>query len=303
MNHSLSVDFFGKKALSPLVLASGVMGISYSGMLKAIENGCGIITTKSYTLTPRKGHEGPVVAEYTNGFLNSMGLCNPGIKEGIKELADYRKRTEAPVIFSIFGVTVAEFTEMIKQLDPSMIDGVELNLSCPNVSDEYGIPIAASKDKVAEIVSAVKAATRLPVIAKLSPNTYNVPEIALAAEAAGADALTLINTLGPGMLININARKPVIHSKYGGVSGGAIKPIALKLVYEIHKKVRIPIIGTGGVLTAEDAIEFLLAGASFIGIGTAVYYNGIEVFSRINAGIQDYLTKNNYTTIYDIEPI
>lgn len=303
MEPNLSVNFFGKIAASPLVLASGVMGISYSGMLKVVENGCGIITTKSYTVQPRKGHEGPVVAEFNGGFINSMGLSNPGIYEGMKEIADYKKRCGAPVIISLFGVTVEEFTGLVNAVDSSIIDAIELNLSCPNVADEYGIPIAASTEKVFEIVSAVKSITKLPVIAKLSPNTYNVAEIALSAEKAGADALTLINTLGPGMIIDINARKPVILNKFGGISGAAIKPLAVKLVYEISKLVKIPIIGTGGVLTGEDAVEFLLAGAAYIGVGTAVYYNGIDVFTKINTFISSYLRQNNLASVRDIKPI
>ncbi|MBI2416807.1 MAG: dihydroorotate dehydrogenase [Ignavibacteriales bacterium] len=303
MEPNLSVDFFGKIAASPLVLASGVMGISYSGMLKVVENGCGIITTKSYTVQRRKGHEGPVVAEFNGGFINSMGLSNPGIYEGMKEIADCKKRCDAPIIISLFGVTAAEFTELVRAVDSSIIDAIELNLSCPNVADEYGIPIAASTEKVFEIVSAVKSITKLPVIAKLSPNTYNVPEIALSAEKAGADALTLINTLGPGMIIDINAQKPVILNKFGGISGAAIKPLAVKLIYEISKLVKIPIIGTGGVLTGEDAVEFLLAGAAYVGVGTAVYYNGIDVFAKINAFFSSYLRQNNLASVRDIKPI
>ncbi len=299
----LQTDFFGKLANSPLVLASGVIDVSYSGMLRAVEAGCGIVTMKSLTLEPRKGHNGPVVAEFAGGFINSMGLCNPGIDSGLKEADDFKNRSDAPLIASVFAISTDDFIALTRKVNDSKADAIELNLSCPNVADEYGIPLAASKEKVTEIVLEVKKISRLPVIAKLSPNTYNVPEIAKAAENAGADALTLINTLGPGMVINIHARKPMILNKFGGISGAAIKPVALKLIYQISKLIDIPIIGTGGVLNADDAIEFLMAGAKYVSIGTAVYYHGIEVFTEIREGLINYLTTNNLSSIEDILPL
>ncbi len=303
MNPRLITKFFGNPAASPLVLASGVMGVSYSGMLKAVECGCGIITTKSMTLEPRKGHDGPVVAEFLGGFINSMGLSNPGIEEGLQEVTDFKKHSDAPIIVSIFGTSADEFVSLIKCVNDSEADAVELNLSCPNVADEYGIPLASSKEKVSEIVSAVKRVSKLPVIAKLSPNSYNVPEIGKAARDAGADALTLVNTLGPGMLIDIEAQKPVILSKFGGVSGYALKPIAVKIVYQTAQLVSIPIIGTGGITNGNDAVEFRLAGASYLGIGTAVYYGGIEVFSKINDELVAYMDRHHIESFNDITPI
>lgn len=299
----LSVTFFDMPAQSPFVLASGIIDVSYSSMLKAVESECGIVTMKSLTLQPRKGHEGPVVAEFPGGFLNSIGLSNPGIHAGLEEINEFKSLSPAPVIASVFSVNTEEFLQLTAAVNDSRADAIELNLSCPNVSDEYGVPLAASKEKVSEIVSEVKKIARKPVIAKLSPNTYNVPEIALAAEHAGADALTLINTLGPGMVINVHARKPAILNKYGGISGPAIKPIALKLVHEISHLVKVPIIGMGGITTAEDCIEFLLAGACFIGVGTAVYYEGFNVFQKMREGILRYLDNQNLETIHDIKPI
>lgn len=302
-NPELNCDFFGRQSLSPLVLASGVMGISYSGMARVANAGCGIITTKSFSLQPRKGHEGPVIAEFAGGFMNSMGLSNPGLAEGHGEIAALRNLCTAPVIISLFAANSEDFVSLAQQVQPSLADALELNLSCPNVADEYGIPLAASKEQVTKIISAVKSVTGLPVIAKLSPNTFNVPEIALAAAQAGADALTLVNTLGPGMLIDIHARKPVLLNKFGGVSGSALKPIALKLVYEISRLVSIPIIGTGGISTAEDAIEFFMAGASYIGVGTAVYTRGIPVFDEINQGIVKYLHTQQLSHFHEIKRI
>lgn len=303
MNPRLATSFFGKKAASPLVLASGVMGVSYSGMLKAVDNGCGIVTTKSMTLEPRKGHNGPVVAEFQGGFINSMGLSNPGIEEGLQEVTDFKKYSDAPIIVSVFGTGAEEFSALIKFVNDSQADAVELNLSCPNVADEYGTPLASSAEKVSEIVAAVKKISKLPIIAKLSPNSYNVPEIGKAAISAGADALTLVNTLGPGMLIDIEAQRPVILNKFGGVSGYALKPIAVKIIYQTSKLITAPIIGTGGITNGGDAIEFRLAGASFLGVGTAVYYQGIEVFSKINNEIIAYMDRHNVESFNDIKPI
>jgi len=279
------------------------MGVSYSGMLKAVENGCGIITTKSMTLEPRKGHDGPVVAEFKGGFINSMGISNPSIEESLREITDFKKHSDAPIIASVFAIDTNEFVNLIKFVNDSEADAVELNLSCPNVADEFGRPLAVSGEKVSEIIYAVKKTSKLPVIAKLSPNAYNVPEIAKRAELAGADALTLVNTLGPGMLIDINARKPVLLNKFGGVSGYALKPIALKIVYQTAKVVNIPIIGTGGIIAGDDAIEFRLAGASYLGIGTAVYYHGMGVFTDINERLLRYMDEQKIDSFNDIETI
>ena len=303
MNNRLETEFLGKKISSPLVLASGIMGISYSGMLSTVKNGAGMVTTKSFTLEKRKGHEGPTVAEFNGGFINSMGLSNSGLEEGLREIEDFKKYSSAPVIMSIFGTSADEFVKMVQIVNTSKADFIELNLSCPNVADEFGIPLSSSKEIVFEIVKAVKENTALPFIAKLSPNTFNVPEIALAAERGGADALNLINTVGPGMIIDIKARKPVILNKYGGVSGPAIKPVAIKLVHDITKKVKIPVIGTGGLCTGEDVVEMLMAGATVTGIGTAVYYRGVGVFGLINDEIIRFMDEQGIEKLTDIRPI
>lgn len=300
MDTRLQSHFLGIPFKSPLVLASGIVDISYSSMLKCIELGAGAVTTKSLTKIKRKGHEGPVLAEFEGGFLNSMGLSNPGIEDGIKEVEEFKTRTDAPVILSIFATSAESFLELIHFTNESKADAVELNLSCPNVGDEFGLPLAASEKAVGEIVSAVAPVSRLPLIAKLSPNTYNVAAIGKAAINAGAQALTLVNTLGPGMLIDIHARRPVFPGKFGGVSGPALKPIALKYIYETSQLLHCPIIGTGGVTTGEDAIQFLMAGAGVIGVGTSVYYRGIDVFTKINEEIIDYMDKHSLNSISEI---
>ncbi|MCF7911650.1 MAG: dihydroorotate dehydrogenase [Candidatus Cloacimonetes bacterium] len=298
---SLSTEFLGKKTKSPLVLPAGIMGMTWSGMRYVIENGCGIITSKSLTLESRSGHPGPVVAEFAGGLLNCMGLCNPGIIDGLAEINDFKKlMPEIPVIASVFATTAEDFAELSRYVNDSKSDFLELNLSCPNVMDEFGLPLAGSKEQVTDIVKLVKKVSKIPVIAKLSPNVTNLSEIAVTAEAAGADALCMINTLGPGMLVDIDLVKPVLSNRTGGVSGVCVKPIALRAVYESYSRVTIPIIGTGGIASGSDAVEMLMSGASLVGVGSAVYAGGIEVFNIINQGIAEYLKKHNYTNIGQI---
>lgn len=297
----LESEFLGCMVKSPLVLPAGIMGMTWSGMKYVIENGCGVITSKSLTLELRKGHPGPVVAEFSGGLLNCMGLCNPGIDDGLQEINDYKgKYPEIPVIVSVFATSTEDFVTLAEKVNSSRGDFVELNLSCPNVMDEFGIPLAASQEKVTDIIKAVKAVSHKPVIAKLSPNVIGLPDICKAAELAGADALCLINTLGPGMLIDIDLRKPVLSNRTGGLSGACVKPVALRAVYEAYSRVNIPIIGCGGIMTGNDAVEMRMAGASLIGVGTAVYEGGIGVFEKINREILEYLDKYELQSIAEI---
>jgi len=300
MHNRLKTKFLGVEVNSPLVLPAGIMDMSFSGLSISSQNGAGIVTTKSFTLEPRVGHKGPVVAEFEGGILNSMGLCNPGIINGIAEINEFKKRSDTPVIASVFATNADDFLRLTKYINDSQADFLELNLSCPNVYDEFGIPLAASEKEVFKIVKAVKQISELPVIAKLSPNVYDIISIAKAAESAGANALCLVNTVGPGMLIDIKTVKPILFNKFGGMSGPAIKPIALKLVYQTYSAVKIPIVGTGGVKTGEDAIEMIMAGASVVGVGTAVYYRGIEVFDKINKEIIEFMNQNGYKYLEEI---
>lgn len=297
----LIVEFLGKTSATPLVLPAGIMGMTWSGMKYVIENGCGVITSKSLTLELRKGHPGPVVAEFEGGMLNCMGLCNPGIRDGLEEVNEFKtKMPEVPVIVSVFGTETGEFDELVRQVNDSLGDFIELNLSCPNVMDEFGVPLAASREKVSEIIESVKAITQKPVIAKLSPNVTGLAGICRVAEESGADALCLINTLGPGMLIDIEMQKPVLSNRTGGLSGACVKPVALRAVYEAYSEVSIPIIGCGGVCSGSDAVEMLMAGASLVGVGSAVYKGGIGVFEDINRGILDYMERHNYNLLGEI---
>lgn len=297
---SLQTRFLGRELSSPLVLPAGILGMSHGSLRFALAKGYGLVTSKSLSLQPRTGHEGPVVAEFTGGILNSMGLCNPGVGEGLAEVGEFVGSTGEPVMVSLFAVNRKDFEELARITNDSAASFVELNLSCPNVMDEFGVPLAASKDLVADIVEGVRKISRFPVVAKLSPNALDAAGIAAAAEEAGADAISLINTLGPGLLIDIKARKPILHPRFGGISGPAIKPLALKLVYECAGRVRVPIIGMGGVSTGDDAVEMLMAGASLVGVGTAIWLSGVEVIEKIKSGIRDYLERENFSSPADI---
>jgi len=300
MRDRLQTAFLGLELSSPLVLPAGIMGISASSLEIISQNGAGLVTTKSLTSEPRSGHPGPVTARFEGGLLNCMGLCNPGIGEGLGEADLYREKTGRPVIVSLFASSAREFSHLALRVNDSRGDLLELNLSCPNVADEFGVPLAASPRAVSEMVGAVKKVSRLPVIAKLSPNVPDIRVIARAAEEAGADALCLINTLGPGMLIDIRTRRPVLSNLYGGLSGPCVKPVALRLVHQAYSTVSIPVIGMGGIATGEDAVEMLMAGAALVGVGTAVMDRGLEVFDSINREILAFMDEQNFPRISDI---
>ncbi|MCF7858679.1 MAG: dihydroorotate dehydrogenase [Candidatus Cloacimonetes bacterium] len=300
MLKSLETEFLGKTISNPLVLPAGIMGMAFSGFNISVENGVGIVMSKSLTLVPRKGHEGPVITEVQNGLLNSMGLCNPGINDGLYEIDQFKERSQIPVIVSVFATKTNDFLKLTLKANRSQADFLELNLSCPNVFDEFGIPLAASKDKVYEIVKTVKQNSKLPVIAKLSPNVHDIVSVAKAAESAGVDALCMINTVGPGMAIDTKMVKPILFNTFGGLSGPAIKPLALKLIYETYSAVNVPIIGMGGVTYGIDAVEMLMSGAVLIGVGTAIYYRGIDVFAKINKELNNFLQESDYQQLKDI---
>lgn len=259
------------------------------------------MTTKSLTSEPRKGHPGPVVAEFEGGFLNSMGLCNPGIDAGLEEVRRYKESgAEAAVMISLFADSAEGFADLARKAAQAPADFLELNLSCPNVRDEYGAPLAASPGTVAAILRAVKAVTDTPLIAKLSPNVTDLDSVARGARDGGADALCLINTLGPGLLIDIEAIRPVLYNRTGGLSGPCVKPIALRLVHAAARSAGLPLIGTGGITTGNDALEMWMAGASLIGVGTAIYYRGEEVFTHILDEMTAYLERKGYKTLEEV---
>ena len=293
--------FLHLKMQSPLVLASGILGLTASSMKRVIDFGAGAVTSKSFNLEARAGHKGPSIVPFANGLLNAVGLSNPGVEEMVKEIALFRKRTTAPVFASIFGRTIEEYSEVAQKALESRPDLIEVNISCPNVRSEMGTPFGESLSDTAKIVQLVKKYSgKTPVSIKLGAHGPGVGRLAKVCEENGADAITAINTVGPGMIIDINVQKPVLSNITGGVSGPAILPIAVKSVYEVYANTSLPIIGTGGVTFAGDAIQMLLAGASLVSIGTAVYSEGLEVFQKINKGLESYLEKHNYSSITEI---
>lgn len=293
--------FLNLKMESPLVLASGILGLTASSMKRVIEYGAGAVTSKSFNLEWRKGHKNPSIVPFEHGLLNAVGLSNPGLDEMVKEIRLFKTQCGAPLFASIFGRSIDEFGEVTRRTVEAQPDLIEVNVSCPNVHSEFGQPFGDSCPDTAKVTGIVKKhAGKIPVSIKLGPHGPGIGILAKVCEENGADAITAINTVGPGMIIDINVKRPVLSNLTGGVSGPAILPIAVKSVFEVYKKVKIPIIGTGGVTRAEDAIQMFLAGASAIGLGTAVYYEGMQVFAKINRGIDKYLKVFGYQSIEEI---
>ena len=295
----LSLNFCNKKLTNPVVLASGILGVTKSSLTRVAKNGAGAVTIKSISSDERKGHNNPVIITYEAGMMNAVGYSNPGVVEAKKEFSELED-VKAPVIASIIGNTSEEFAKVAKDFLSDEFFAVELPLSCPHTPGFGVLAGQSTPEATFEITKSVKEKTSLPVIVKLSPISQNIVEIAKAAEKAGADAINMGNTHGPGMVINIETRQPVLDFKVGGISGPAIKPIAVRCVYDLYKALNIPIIGTGGISNARDAIEMMMAGATLVGVGSAVYYEGEDVFEKINSGIKEFLQKEGYTSITEI---
>jgi len=295
----LQTNFLKIKFPNPLVLASGILGVTAASMARAVRNGCGGVTVKSLSKEPRAGHPNPTMSGKKDYFINAVGLSNPGVAKGVEELKKFKTMTNAPLIGSIFAGTTDEFSEVAEKICEAPIDLLEVNISCPNVGEEFGSPFAYSPEAVAVITKKVKAKSTVPVLIKLAPGVWNISEIAKAAESAGADALTAGNTIG-GMEIVVRARKALLHNKVGGVSGPALFPIALKSVYEIYQAVKIPIIGTGGVTTGEDALAMVMAGATLVGVGSAVYYRGEKAFKKISEEMESIMKEEGIKNLGEV---
>jgi dihydroorotate dehydrogenase (NAD+) catalytic subunit len=296
----LTCDFLGLRLRNLIVLASGILGTSADLLERTALAGAGAVTAKSCGPAPRAGHPNPVAVDWGHGLINAVGLSNPGAIEEARMLAEARARLEplgVPLIASIFAGTVAEFGDVARIIATARPDMIEVNISCPNVADEFGTPFAASCDSAAAVTEAVKRNTGdVPISVKLAPNVPNIGRIAAAAVEAGADAITAINTM-PGMLIDAAAGRPVLSNRVGGISGPALKPIALRCVYEIARAVRVPIIGTGGVTTGRDAAEMLMAGATAVGVGSAVWTRGVEALGDIARELAAFMTQQGYPTL------
>ena len=278
----LETTFCGVKFKNPLVLASGVLGVTGASLRFVVENGAGGVTTKSIWREGHLGHPNPVIIANDHFMLNAVGLPDAGIEKAHIEIGEYMKNKPAPLIANIVEARIQDFAEVAEKVTALKPDIIEVNISCPNVEDEFGKPFSCSRVDAAAVTAAVRKRTKLPIVIKLSPNVMNIVEIAKAVVDAGADGICAINTVGPGLLIDIETREPVLANKVGGVSGPAIKPISIKAVYDIHKALpKVPIIGTGGIITGADAIEMTMVGATLIGVGTAVYYRDVQCFRLI----------------------
>ena len=298
----LSLDFCGMSFASPLVLLSGCVGFGeeYTRIQGFSNTDCGAVCLKGTTGTQRLGNQPHRVYETPEGMLNAIGLQNPGVDKVVNDILPTLDFDETRFIANVSGSTIEEYIEVTRKFDDSPIDAIEINISCPNVK-EGGVAFGNDPDMSARVVEACRGVTKKPLITKLSPNQTDIAENARRCIEAGSDAFAVINTL-MGMAIDIEAQKPFIGNNQGGLSGPAIKPIAIlktHQVYQVTKAHNIPIIGQGGVLTAEDAIEFLLAGASAVGIGTALFYDPL-VLPKINQGIADYLTRHNIASVAEL---
>jgi dihydroorotate dehydrogenase (NAD+) catalytic subunit len=289
----MQISFLGKTLHTPMVLASGVLGNNKAILERVWENGCGLPTMKSIGPAPREGHKNPTVIDLGNGMINAVGLPSPGYLNMEEEWQELSNR-DFPVNASIYGGSVDEFVRVAEFVSAKGPDFIELNISCPN-SDQHGMIFGVNTKSSHDVVVAVKKVIDVPLIAKLTPAAPNIADIAKACEDAGADAICAINTAGPGMVIDIESRQPVLAFKKGGLSGPMIKPVAVRCVYDIFRAVSIPIIGLGGISTGEDAVEIIMAGATLVGIGTAVRYRGITVFDKVNKEIDQWLTAHDTT--------
>ena len=282
---------------NPTILASGILGVTKESVDRVGKAGAGAVTLKSLCHEERAGFSNPTMFGYDGVFLNAVGLPGQGIDSAIK---DFKRldNLSVPVIGSIYGYRIEQFgivAGKMASLKPAMI---EVDISCPHM--DYGKPYYADAGLTAKITKAVKKnAGRIPVSIKLSPNVYDMKEIAHAAEKAGADAITAINAAS-GMVIDLQARKPVLANKIGGVTGPALKPIAVRCVYEVYETVKIPIIGTGGVTYGKDAIEMVMAGATAVGIGSGIYYRGISIFKKVCDEMTDWMKKHKVKSLDEI---
>jgi len=293
----LSVNIAGLKLKNPIIAASGTFGFGREFSEFFDLNLLGGISVKGLTLEPRKGNAPPRIAETPAGILNSVGLQNPGVHAFIRDEIPFLRKFDTCIIANIAGNTVDDYCRIAEILSDADTDAVELNVSCPNVK-EGCLMFGSTAEGISKVTSAVRKVCKKTLIVKLSPNVTDITEMAKAAEDSGADCVSLINTV-LGMAIDINTRKPILGNIMGGLSGPAVKPIAVRMVYQVSKAVKIPVIGMGGISNADDAVEFLLAGASAVMIGTAGFVNPF-VWVETLEGIKQYMEKHGFERVTDI---
>lgn len=297
---NLSVNIAGVTLKNPVMTASGTFGsgIEYSDFVDL--NKLGAVVVKGVSHIPWKGNPPSRIAEVYGGMLNSVGLQNPGVDYFIEDDIPFLRQFDTKIIVNVCGHSIEEYVKVVQKLQNADVDLLELNISCPNVT-EGGITFGTNPDMVKEVVSKVKEQAKQPLIVKLTPNVTDITEIAKAAVSGGADALSLINTI-TGMKIDIHRRKPVLAQKVGGMSGPAVKPVALRMVYQVCGAVNVPVIGMGGIANAEDALEFIMAGATGVAVGTANFCNPNATVDVID-GIADYMERYNINDISELRNI
>jgi dihydroorotate dehydrogenase (NAD+) catalytic subunit len=297
----LAVTLCGVRFPNPTVLASGILGLSEQVFARLAQAGVGGITTKSCSLKPRAGWPNPTIVNWGEGLINAIGLSNPGVEVMVEEIRAAKKLLApygVPIIASIFANTIYDFGVLARYVSEAKPDLIEVNISCPNLDAQHEEMFSSNAYVSAQVTRVVKRNANCPVVMKLSPNVEDIAAIAISVANAGADAICAINSLGPGLVLDIETARPVLANGTGGVSGPAIRPIAVRCVRDICQALRnaglkTQVIGTGGVTTARDAIEMILVGATCVGIGSAVY-RGLGVFSEVTSGLVDYMTRHDY---------
>jgi dihydroorotate dehydrogenase (NAD+) catalytic subunit len=293
----VSVELLGLRLENPFLLASGILGETGPSLQSVLEGGAAGVVTKSIGPEPRDGHPNPTVVELGSSMLNAMGLPNPGARAFKEELEWLRGMTTKPVVASVFGATPEEYAQVATHLAP-LSDAIELNLSCPHAKG-LGAEIGGDPELLEEVVQAVTAAVDLPVLAKLTPNTSDIVALARAAQRGGAAGLTAINTLR-AMVVNVDMGTPSLANVYGGLSGDGVRPVGVRCVHEIATAVDLPIVGVGGIASARDALEYIMAGATAVQLGTAVRREGPGIFTQLTKELAAWLEANGYTSLDDV---
>ncbi|MDO5849912.1 MAG: dihydroorotate dehydrogenase [Methanobacteriaceae archaeon] len=294
----LKTNLCGVELENPLMLAAGILGSHGSSLNWVLDSGAGAVVSKSFSKEANEGYHNPTTVEVEGGIINAIGLSSPGV-EAFKEELEIVDRNKGVSIASIYGATPEDFSYVASEIS-DLVDMIELNVSCPHAMGGCGAAIGQNPTLTENVVQAVKDAVDFPVLTKLTPNVTDIKEIAIAAANGGTDAITLINSLGPGMRIDISTGNPILANKFGGMSGPAIKPIAIRCVYDVYSVVDIPIVGVGGIRNYEDVVEFLYAGANAVQIGTSILYEGPEIFSDIAMKLSEFIEESSFNNINDM---
>jgi dihydroorotate dehydrogenase (NAD+) catalytic subunit len=299
----ISVELCGYRLPNPTVLASGILGLSHDILARVARCGAGAVTTKSCSLKPRSGYPNPTILDWGPGLINAVGLSNPGVEVTVEEI-EAAKEQLAPLgvvlIASIFADTIYDFGTISRFISEAQPDILEVNVSCPNLDSRYQQMFAADPHVTAQVTRRVKRYTDIPVLVKLSPNVTDIVEIAQAVVEAGADGITAINSVGPGLIIDVETRRPVLAHGTGGLSGPGIRPVAVRCVHDICQAVDVPVVAGGGVMTGRDVVEMLLVGATAVSMGSAIRYRGMEVFRRVCEELKDYMQRHGHASLQSL---